>query len=94
MPEEKSSQQVNFNVGQIYDSQVVVNAEKDTTLTQNKQIGKIESSQPLTQANVVEEITKLEELFRSSQLPEAETSKAIKYLEAAKEEQDLRNWHN
>ncbi|NEQ87436.1 MAG: hypothetical protein F6K26_47710 [Moorea sp. SIO2I5] len=86
MAEEKYSQQVNFNVDKMYDNQVVVNAEKDTTLNQNKQICTTEPSQPLNKDKVVELITQLEELCRSSYLPEAETSQAIKYLEAAKEE--------
>jgi hypothetical protein len=55
-------------------------------VTQNQQIGTSESSKPLTQADVVELIVQLEELFRSSGLPEAQTAKAIKHLEAAKKE--------
>ena len=61
-------------------------AGRDLNVTQSQRIGTSESSQPLTQANVVELIAQLEELFRSSDLPEEKTAKAIKHLEAAKEE--------
>ena len=40
----------------------------------------------MTQADVLELIAHLEELFCSSGLPEAQTAEAIKHLEAAKEE--------
>ena len=61
-------------------------AGRDLNVTQNQQIGTSESSQLLTQTDVVKLITQLEELFRSSDLPEEKTAKAIKHLEAAKEE--------
>ncbi|NEO76229.1 hypothetical protein [Moorena sp. SIO4G3] len=94
MPEENFSQSFNITVGQNLSNNTIGGmASGDMDVTQNPQISTSESSQPtsessqpLTQANVVELITKLEELFRSSDLPEAETSQAIKYLEAAKEE--------
>nr|WP_201280298.1 hypothetical protein [Hassalia byssoidea] len=55
-------------------------------VTQNQLLDQGNSEKPLTQTDVVELIAQLEELFRNSKLPEAQTSKAIKHLEAAKEE--------
>ncbi|NEN98975.1 MAG: hypothetical protein F6K50_26825 [Moorea sp. SIO3I7] len=87
MPEENFSQSFKITVGQnLYNNTIGGMASGDMNVNQQEQSGKSEPSQPLTQANVVELITQLEELFRSSYLPEAETSQAIKYLEAAKEE--------
>jgi len=86
MPEEKPSQSFSISGGQLSDVQIGGMAGQDMNVTQNQQIGTSESSKPLTQADVVELIAQLEELFQSSGLPEAQTAKAIKHLEAAKEE--------
>ncbi len=86
MPEEKPSQSFSISGGQLSDVQVVGLAGNDMNVTQNQQIGTGESSKPLTQKEVVELIAQLEEIFRSSDLPPAQTAKAIKHLEAAKEE--------
>lgn len=86
MPEEKPSQSFSISGGQLSDVQVGGIAGQDMNLTQNQQIGTNESSKPLTQEDVVELIAQLEELFRSSDLPPAQTAKAVKHLEAAKEE--------
>jgi hypothetical protein len=86
MPEEKPSQSFNISGAQLSEVQIGGIAGQDMNVTQNQQIGTSESSKPLTQADVVELIVQLEELFRSSGLPEAQTAKAIKHLEAAKEE--------
>ncbi len=86
MPEEKPSQSLSISGGQLSDVQFGGIAGRDLNVTQNQQIGTSESSKALTQANVVELIAQLEELFHSSGLPEEQTSKAIKHLEAAKEE--------
>lgn len=86
MPEEKPSQSFSISGGQLSDVQIGGMAGQDMNVTQNQQIGASESSKPLTQTDVVELIAQLEELFRSSGLPEAQTAKAIKHLEAAKEE--------
>ncbi len=86
MPEEKPSQSFSISGGQLSDVQIGGMAGQDMSVTQNQQIGTSESSKPLTQADVVELIAQIEELFRSSGLPEAQTAKAIKHLEAAKEE--------
>ena len=86
MPEEKPYQSFSISGGQLSDVQIGGIACQDMNVTQNQQIGTRESSKPLTQADVIELIIQLEELFRSSSLPEAQTAKAIKHLEAAKEE--------
>ncbi|MDJ0575697.1 MAG: hypothetical protein AB4038_06930 [Prochloraceae cyanobacterium] len=86
MPEEKPSQSFSISGSQLSDVQIGGIAGQDMNVTQNQQIGTTESSKPLTQADVVELIIQLEELFRNSGLPEAQTAKAIKHLEAAKEE--------
>ena len=86
MPEEKPSQSFSISGAQLSDVQIGGIAGQDMNVTQNQQIGTSESSKPLTQADVVELIAQLEELFRSSDLLEAQTAKAIKHLESAKEE--------
>lgn len=86
MPEEKPSQSFSISGGQLSDVQIGGIAGQDMNVTQNQQIGTSESSKSLTQTDVVELIIELEELFRSASLPEAQTAKAIKHLEAAKEE--------
>lgn len=86
MSEEKSSQSFSISGGQVSNAQIGGQAGRDLSATQNQQINQNKSQKPLTQADVVELIAQLEELFRSSALPEAQTAKAIKHLEAAKEE--------
>lgn len=86
MPEEKPSQSFNISGGQLSHVQIGGMAGQDMNVSQKQQIGTSEPSKPLTQADVVELIAQLEELFRGSGLPEVQTVKAIKYLEAAKEE--------
>ena len=86
MPEEKPSQSISISGGQFSDVQIGGIAGQDMNVTQTQQIGTSESSKALTQADVVELIAQLEELFRNSSLSEAQTEKAIKHLEAAKEE--------
>lgn len=83
---EKSSQSFSISGGQVSDVQIAGIAGNDMNVTQNQQISTSESSKTLTPTDVVELITQLEELFRSSSLPEAQIAKAIKHLEAAKEE--------
>ena len=78
MPEEKPSQSFSISGSQLSDVQIGGIADNDMNVTQNKQIGTSESSKSLTQADVVELIIQLEELFRSAGLPEAQTAKAIK----------------
>lgn len=86
MSEEKSSQSFSISGGQVSHAQIGGQAGRDLSATQNQQINQNESQKPLTQTDVVELIAQLEEPFRSSGLPEAQTAKAIKHLEAAKEE--------
>ena len=86
MSEKKSSQSLSISGGQLSDVQIGGMAGNDINLTQNQQISTRESSNPPTQSDVVELIAELEELFRGSDLPPAQTVKAIKHLEAAKEE--------
>ncbi|MEM1392423.1 MAG: CHAT domain-containing protein [Cyanobacteria bacterium P01_H01_bin.150] len=83
---EKPSQSFSISGGQLSDVQVGGIAGQNMNVTQNQIFGTNESSKPLTQPDVVELITQLEELFRNSDLPPAQTTKAIKHLEAAKEE--------
>ena len=91
MPEEKPSQSLSISGSQLSDIQIGGIGGNDLNVTQNQQIGTSESSKPLTQADVVELIIQLEELFRNSGLPEAQTAKAIKHLESAKEEAQEEN---
>ena len=91
MQEEKPFQSFSISGGQLSDVQIGGIAGQDMNVTQNQQIGTSESSKTLTQADVVELIIQLEELFRSSGLPEAQTAKAIKHLESAKEEAQEEN---
>lgn len=86
MPEEKPSQSFNISGGKLSHVQIGGMASQDLNVSQKQQIETSEPSKPLTQAAVVELIAQLEELFRGSGLPEVQTVKAIKYLEAAKEE--------
>ena len=86
MPEEKSSQSFSISGGQLFDVQIGGMTVNDMNVTQNQQIGTSESPKPLTQTDVVELIAQIEELFRSSDLPPAQTTKAIKHLETVKEE--------
>ncbi len=86
MSEEKPSQSFSISGGQLFDIQIGGMAGNDMNVTQNQQIGTSESPKPLTQTDVVELIAQIEELFRSSDLPPAQTTKAIKHLETAKEE--------
>jgi hypothetical protein len=86
MPEEKPSQSFSISGGQLSNVQAGGIAGQDMNVTQTQQVCTSESSQALTQADVVQLITQLEELFRNSDLPEEKTAKAIKHLEVAKEE--------
>lgn len=86
MPEEKPSQSFSISGGQLSDVQIGGIAGQDMNVTQNQQIGTSESFKLLTQADVVELIAQLEKAFLSSGLPEAQIAKAIKHLEAAREE--------
>jgi len=86
MSEEKSPQSFSISGGQVSNAQIGGQAGRDLSATQNQQINQNESQKPLNQVDVVELIAQLEELFRISGLPEAQTTKSIKHLEAAKEE--------
>lgn len=86
MAEEKPSQSFSISGGQLENVQIGGIAGQNLDVTQNQQVSASESSEALTQADVVKLIAQLEELFRTSGLPEAQTAKAIKHLEAAKEE--------
>jgi hypothetical protein len=83
---QKPSQSFSISGGQLSNVQIGGQAGRDMDVTQNQLIDQGNSEKPLTQTDVVELIAQLEELFRNSELPEAQTSKAIKHLEAAKEE--------
>ncbi|MTJ50088.1 hypothetical protein [Dolichospermum sp. UHCC 0259] len=84
--EKEPSQLISFSGGQVSHIQLGGIAGRDMNMSQNQQIGISESSKPLAQADVVELIAEIEALFRSSDLPETQTAKAIKHLESAKDE--------
>lgn len=84
--EQKSSESLNINGSQLSNFQIGGVARRDMNVTQHQVVGTGESFGAITQADVVKLIIKLEELFRNSDLPEEKTAKAIKHLEAAKEE--------
>jgi hypothetical protein len=86
MPEEKPSQSLSISGGQLTNVQIGGMAGDDMNVTQNQQIGTSESFKPLTQTDVFELITQLEQVFRGSHLQESQIVKAVKHLEAAKEE--------
>ncbi len=83
---QKPSQSFTISGGQLSNVQIGGQAGRDMDVTQNQLLAQGNSEKPLIQTDVVELIAQLEELFRNSELPEAQTSKAIKHLEAAKEE--------
>lgn len=85
MSAEESSQSINISGGQISNVQIGGIAGRDQTVTQTQQIGN-SGDAPLTQADVVDLIAQLEALLRSSGLPEAQATEALKHLETAKEE--------
>ena len=86
MPEEKPSQSINISGGELSNVQIGGIAGGDMNVNQSQQIGAGESAKELTSADVVKLIVQLEDIFRSAGLPEAQTAKAIKHLETAKEE--------
>lgn len=83
MSEEKTSQSLSISGSQLSDVQIGMAGKG---INQKQQIRTDESSETLTREDVVELIAQLENLFRDSGLPEAQAVKAIKHLEAAKEE--------
>ena len=86
MTEEKPSQSLSISNSPLDQVQIAQIEGQDIDVTQKQQIGTNESSKQLTQADVVELIVQLEQLFHSSSLPEAQTAKAIRYLETTKDE--------
>ena len=86
MPEEKPSQSINISGGELSNVQIGGIAGGDMNVNQSQQIGAGESAKELTSADVVKLIVQLEDIFRNASLPEAQTAKAIKHLETAKEE--------
>lgn len=84
--QQQPSQSLKISGSQLYNMQIGGMAGKDLNANQNQSIGTSESSKPLTQADVVKLIAQLEELFRSSGLPEKQKDDAIKYLKSAKDE--------
>ena len=86
MPEEKPSQSFNISGGELSNVNIGGIAGGDMNVNQSQQISAGESAKELTSADVVKLIVQLEDIFRSASLPEAQTSKAIKHLETAKEE--------
>ena len=86
MSEDKNSQSFNISGGQLSQVQIGGLAGGDQNVLQTQKISQGSTEKPLTQTDVVELISQLEELFRSSGLPEKQKEKAIKHLETAKEE--------
>lgn len=85
MSEESRSQSLNISGGQLSNVQIGGQAGRDLTANQQQNIGQSASEQ-LTPKDVAALITQLEAVFRDSDLPEAQTEKAIQHLEVAKEE--------
>ena len=83
MAEEKSTQSMNFSGGQFSGVQIG-QAGRDQTQTQ--QISQDGSEKQLNQKDVFGLLTQIEELVRGSNLPDTQKEKAIKHLDAAKEE--------
>ncbi len=83
MAEEKSTQAMNFSGGQFSGAQIG-QAGRDQTQTQ--QISQDGSEKPVNQKDVFGLLTQIEELVRGSNLPDPQKEKAIKHLDAAKEE--------
>lgn len=86
MSEEKSSQSINISGGQLSNVQIGGMAGQDLTVSQTQQIGTDGKDAQLTQDDVVELITQLEALLQSSELPDQQSTKALRHLETAKEE--------
>lgn len=86
MSEEKPSQSFSISGGQLSNLQLGGQAGQDMNVTQNQRIGSSEFEKPPSQEDVIKLFSQLEELFRNSELPETQKVKAIKHLEAAKEE--------
>jgi hypothetical protein len=86
MSEEKTTQSLSISGGEVSNVQIGGLAGRDLNVSQTQQISEGVSTQSLTQANVIDLIAQIEELFRSSNLLEDHKTKAIKHLETAKEE--------
>ncbi|ABW33029.1 hypothetical protein [Acaryochloris marina] len=86
MSEEKPSQSISISGGQNSNVQIGGIAGGDQTVTQTQQIGTDGTEVQLTQADVVDLITQLEALLKSTELPKEQASKALRHLESAKEE--------
>ena len=84
MFEEKSSQSLSISGGQLSSGVQVAQAGRD--LYQTQQINHGATEKELTSTDALELMAKLEEILRGSALPADQKDKAIKHLEAAKEE--------
>lgn len=84
MAEENTSQSLSISGSQLSGGAQIGQAGRDSY--QNQQISQGESEKQLTSADVLELMAKLEGLLKESALPNDQKEKAIKHLEAAKEE--------
>ncbi|MEM6252850.1 MAG: hypothetical protein AAF821_08005 [Cyanobacteria bacterium P01_D01_bin.156] len=86
MAEEQAPQSIHISGGQISNVQIGGLAGRDQTVTQTQQVGADTSGSPLSQADVIDLISQLEQLFSNSVLPDSQKTKAIQHLETVKEE--------
>lgn len=86
MAEGQASQFINISGGQVSNVQIGGVAGRDQNVTQTQQIGAGELASSLSQEDVIDLISKLENLFSSSALPDSQKAKAIQHLKTAKEE--------
>lgn len=85
MSDKRASQSININERKISNVQIGGIAGRDQTVTQTQQAS-IFGEILLTQTDVVDLIVQLEDIFRSSGLPDELAIKALKHLETAKQE--------
>ncbi|MBO3457792.1 hypothetical protein G7B40_021740 [Aetokthonos hydrillicola Thurmond2011] len=86
MSEEKSPQSFTISGGQLSNAQIAGQAGRDLKATQNQHLNQAESEKLLTQEDLVQLISQIEELFGISGLPETQIKKSLKHIESAKEE--------
>lgn len=83
MPEETSSQSMNFSGGQFSKVQI---GQANRDLSQAQEISQNESGKQLTPTDVVKLLEQIETVFQNSDLPINQKEKAAKHLESAREE--------
>jgi molecular chaperone DnaK (HSP70) len=81
--EDKNSQSLNVSKSQLSDVQI---GQAGKNLSQSQQIKQGGSEKQLSSTEVIEFVTQIETLLRSSDLPEEQKQKALKHLDSVKEE--------